>query len=136
SGAVDRPAAADPGERPSSGPIPAARRPAEPAPRPVAPPRPSLPSFRLPEPKAATSGTSFRPPTFKPPGSDEDLPARGAFRPPASVTEVDEEEPEEIDELEPVEEFEEEPVVAAPRPPPPRVPPPPRPPSLSPDKKK
>ncbi|MDC0722402.1 methyltransferase domain-containing protein [Nannocystis bainbridge] len=113
-----------------------------PAARPTAPPeasRPALPSLRLPDPKptsASSSGSMFRPPTFKSPGEESLPPVKHAFRPPGPES-VDEEEPEEIDELEPVDEFEpdDEPVFAAPRPPPPKAPPP-RPPSLSPDKKK
>ncbi|WAS93636.1 methyltransferase domain-containing protein [Nannocystis punicea] len=125
----------DPAAEPSS-PRPAAR----PAAPPEAP-KPSLPSFRLPEPKASasTSGSTFRPPSFKPPGEDSLPPVKNAFRPPPSPEPDDEEEPEEIDELEPVDELEPDdepaPVVTAPRPPPPKAPPP-RPPSLSPDKKK
>jgi hypothetical protein len=104
-----------------------------------------LPSFRLPDrptaaPSASTSGSMFRPPSFKPPGEDSLPPVRNAFKPPPGpAEELDEEEPEEIDELEHVDELEPDdepaPVVVAPRPPPPKAPPP-RPPSLSPDKKK
>ncbi|MFZ6182497.1 methyltransferase domain-containing protein [Nannocystis pusilla] len=147
--------------KPTSGPTAAAERspssptaaaPPEPsAPRPAAKPaappeapKPSFSSFRLPEPKApasaSTSGTSFRPPSFKLPGGEDSLPpVKSTFRPPPSSVDEDEDEPEEIDELEPVDELEPDdepaPVVTAPRPPPPKAPPP-RPPSLSPDKKK
>ncbi|MCY1057379.1 methyltransferase domain-containing protein [Nannocystis sp. SCPEA4] len=141
--------------RPASGARPAAADTSAPraaaAARPAAPPeapKPSLPSFRLPErTTTGSTGTSglFRPPSFKPPGEDSLPPVKNAFinqnkAPPAGESQVDdEEEPEEIDELEHVDELEPDdepaPVVTAPRPPPPKGPPP-RPPSLSPDKKK